>query len=55
MPLTRQVMYNWGTQILVAPTWDKSENWLMSLRHIAREGGIFVISCCYGNPFGRYS
>jgi len=46
MPLARQAMYSWGTQILAAPTWDKSENWLLSLRHIAREGGMFVIGCC---------
>lgn len=46
MPLARQAMYNGGTQILAAPTWDKSENWLLSLRHIAREGGMFVIGCC---------
>jgi nitrilase len=46
MPLARQALYNWGTQILAAPTWDKSENWLLSLRHIAREGGLFIISCC---------
>ena len=46
MPLARQAMYASGTQILVVPTWDKSENWLSSLRYIAREGGLFVISCC---------
>lgn len=46
MPLARQAMYAGGTQILAAPTWDKSENWLLSLRHIAREGGMFVVSCC---------
>jgi nitrilase len=46
MPLARQAMYNLGTQILVAPTWDKSENWLLSLRHIAREGGVFVVGSC---------
>ena len=46
MPLARNAMYVGGTQILAAPTWDKSENWLLSLRHIAREGGMFVISCC---------
>lgn len=46
MPLARQAMYAAGTQILLAPTWDKSENWLLSMRHIAREGGMFVISCC---------
>lgn len=46
MPLARQAMYAWGTQILAAPTWDKSDNWLLSMRHVAREGGLFVISCC---------
>lgn len=46
MPLARHALYSWGTQILAAPTWDKSENWLLSLRHIAREGGLFVIGCC---------
>jgi nitrilase len=46
MLLARNAMYVGGTQILAAPTWDKSENWLLSLRHIAREGGMFVISCC---------
>ncbi len=46
MPLARQAMYNMGTQILASPTWDKSDNWLLSLRHIAREGGVFVIGCC---------
>jgi nitrilase len=46
MPLARQAMYMGGTQIYVAPTWDSSENWLQSLKHIAREGGMFVIGCC---------
>jgi nitrilase len=46
MPLARQTMYNTGMQILAAPTWDKSDNWQLSMRHIAREGGCFVISCC---------
>ncbi|MEN8154344.1 MAG: carbon-nitrogen hydrolase family protein [Acidobacteriota bacterium] len=46
MPMARQVMYDSGTQILAAPTWDKSDNWLLSLRHIAREGGMFVLGCC---------
>jgi len=46
MPLVRNAMYAWGMQILASPTWDKSENWLQSLRHIAREGGVFVIGCC---------
>ncbi|MFQ5637401.1 MAG: carbon-nitrogen hydrolase family protein [bacterium] len=46
MPLARQAMYEQGVQIHVAPTWDSSENWLQSLRYIAREGGMFVIGCC---------
>jgi len=46
MTLARQALYNWGTQILVAPTWDKSERWLRSLQHFAWEGGMFVIGCC---------
>lgn len=46
MPLARAAMYELGTQILVSPTWDKSPNWILSMQHIAREGGVFVISCC---------
>jgi nitrilase len=46
MPLARQSMYIAGTEIYVAPTWDSSENWLLSMQHIAREGGMFVINVC---------
>jgi len=46
MPLARQAMYDQGVQIHAVPTWDSSEGWLQSLRHIAREGGMFVIGCC---------
>lgn len=46
MPLARNAIYELGTQILAAPTWDKSQNWLQSAQHIAREGGLFVISTC---------
>ena len=46
MPLARNAIYEAGTQILVSPTWDKSPNWLQSMQHIAREGGLFVISSC---------
>ena len=46
MPLARNAIYELGTQILVSPTWDKSPNWLQSIQHIAREGGLFVISTC---------
>ncbi len=46
MPLARYAMYGWGTQIYVAPTWDRGEPWLSTLRHIAKEGGVFVIGVC---------
>jgi len=46
MPLARNAIYEGGAQILTSPTWDKSPNWLTSIQHIAREGGLFVISAC---------
>ena len=46
MPLARNAIYELGTQILAAPTWDKSPNWMQTVQHIAREGGLFVISTC---------
>ena len=46
MPLARNAMYSWGTQLHLAPTWDSNEGWLNSMRHIAREGGMFLINCC---------
>jgi nitrilase len=48
MPLARAAMYSWGTQILAASTWDSSEAWRVSLQHIAREGGMYVIGCAMG-------
>ncbi|RMG41521.1 MAG: carbon-nitrogen hydrolase family protein [Candidatus Dadabacteria bacterium] len=46
MPLARYAMYAWGTQIYVAPTWDRGEPWTSSMRHIAKEGRCFVVGCC---------
>ena len=46
MPLARTAIYESGAQILASPTWDKGVNWLGSMQHIAREGGLFVISPC---------
>jgi nitrilase len=43
MPLARYALYAWGTQIYVAATWDRGERWLSTLRHIAREGRVYVI------------
>ena len=31
MPMARQSMYLQGVQVYVAPTWDSSDNWLLSL------------------------
>ena len=46
MPLARYALYAWGTQIYVAPTWDRDERWLSTLQHIAYEGGVYVIGVC---------
>jgi nitrilase len=46
MPLARNTIYESGAQILVSPTWDKSPNWLQTMQHVAREGGLFVVSTC---------
>jgi nitrilase len=46
MPLARYAMYAWGTQIYIAPTWDQGDVWLSTLRHIAKEGRVYVIGCC---------
>lgn len=46
MPLARYAMYAWGVQIYVAATWDRGEPWLSTLRHIAKEGRVYVIGCC---------
>ncbi|HEY3061927.1 MAG TPA: carbon-nitrogen hydrolase family protein [Chloroflexota bacterium] len=46
MPLARQALYAQGEQIHLAPTADTGAAWQASLRHIAYEGRIFVVSCC---------
>ena len=46
MPLARYAMYAWGTQIYIAATWDCGQPWLSTIRHIAKEGRVYVISCC---------
>lgn len=43
MPLARAALYQQGIDIYLAPTWDNSDSWLSTLRHIAREGRVFVI------------
>jgi nitrilase len=43
MPLARYAMYAKGVDIWTAPTWDNGDNWVATLRHIAREGRVYVI------------
>jgi nitrilase len=43
MPLARAALYQQDVDIYLAPTWDNSDAWLSTLRHIAREGRVFVI------------
>jgi nitrilase len=46
MPLARYYLYSKGIQLYTAPTWDQSETWINSMCHIAKEGGMYVLSCC---------
>ncbi|MEW5710627.1 MAG: carbon-nitrogen hydrolase family protein [Pseudomonadota bacterium] len=43
MPLARYALYAQGIDIYVNPTWDNGETCLATLRHIAKEGGCWVI------------
>lgn len=52
MPLLRATMYAKGVEIYCAPTADGRETWLPTMRHIAMEGRVFVISV---NQFCRRS
>jgi len=45
MPLARFALYAAGVQIWVAPTWDEGESWITAMRHIASEGGCWVLGC----------
>lgn len=45
MPLARYTMTARGTEVYVAPTWDRGEPWLSTMRHIAKEGRCYVVGC----------
>jgi nitrilase len=53
MPLLRAAMYSKGVQIWCAPTVDDRDIWQSSMRHIAHEGRMFVISACQVQPSPR--
>lgn len=44
MPLARYALYAQRMDILVAVTWDCGDLWTASMRHIAKEGGCWVLS-----------
>ena len=46
MPLARYALLAWGEQIHVAPTWDRGEPWISTMRHVAKEGRCFVVGAC---------
>ncbi|HWC14245.1 MAG TPA: carbon-nitrogen hydrolase family protein [Actinomycetota bacterium] len=43
MPLARFYMYSQGVDVWLAPTLAKGDNWIASMRHIAREGRCYVV------------
>jgi len=46
MPLARYSLSAWGEQIHIAPTWDRGEPWISTMRHTAKEGRCFVLAPC---------
>jgi nitrilase len=46
MPLLRAAMYAKGIEIYCAPTLDDLDSWIHTVRHIAKEGRVFVLSAC---------
>jgi nitrilase len=43
MPLARAALYSQGIDIYLAPTWDNSDVWEPTLRHIVKEGRVYVV------------
>ena len=50
MPLLRTAMYAKGLDVWCAPTVDERDMWQVSMRHIAYEGRLFVVSACQYQP-----
>jgi nitrilase len=46
MPLARFALYQSGVEVYLAPTADDSEDWHVSMQHVAREARSFVLSSC---------
>jgi nitrilase len=43
VPLARYALYAKGIDVWAAPTWDNSDGWVPTLRHIAKEGRVHVV------------
>ena len=43
MPLTRFYVYSQGVDVWLAPTLAQGDNWVATMRHIAREGRCYVV------------
>lgn len=46
MPLPRYSLYARGIEIYLAPTYDEGDTWQSTLRHIGKEGRVYVVGCC---------
>ena len=56
MPLARAALYALDIDVYLAPTWDNSDVWVPTLRHIAKEGRVHVIGvtpCMRGSDIPR--
>ncbi len=56
LPLARSALYAQAVDVYVAPTWDSSDVWTSTLRHIAKEGRVYVLgvtSCLRGSDVPR--
>lgn len=47
MPLARYALYAQNIDVYVALTWDNSDVWVPTLRHIAKEGRCYVVGVNY--------
>ena len=54
MPLFRATLYSKDIQVWCAPTVDSRERWSASMRHIALEGRVFVLSANQYSVRGDY-
>lgn len=46
MPLVRYSLYARGIELYMAPTYDEGDAWQSTLRHIGKEGRVYVAGCC---------